>query len=194
MERDFSVGSTEGSGAVVDATLQGPVRWSARAMAGATAGIFVPLCFVRFGFTAHGAIAALFVAVLIVVSTIDVERRIIPNRIVLPAAAMTLAAQVAFFPQHALEWVLCSLGAALFLFLPTLYRSGAVGMGDVKLGLLLGAALGWHVFVGMTFGFFALWPFALFLFLTRGAASARKTTLPLGPFLSAGAIAALFLY
>ena len=66
-------------------------------------------------------------------------------------------------------------------------------MGDVKLGLLLGAALGRHVITGLMLGFFALWPVAFFLFLRHGATAARKTAVPLGPFLAAGAVAALFL-
>jgi prepilin signal peptidase PulO-like enzyme (type II secretory pathway) len=55
--------------------------------------------------------------VLVVLSVVDFERRILPNRILLPAIAVVLAAQVAIAPERALEWVLAAVGAALVLFL-----------------------------------------------------------------------------
>jgi leader peptidase (prepilin peptidase) / N-methyltransferase len=170
-----------------------PVRWAARAAAGACAGVLAALMLAHFGVNARGIISTFLACVLVALSISDLERRIIPNRVVLPATAIVLAAQLAFFPQHALEWVIASLGTALFLFLPSLLRPGALGMGDVKLGLLLGAGLGHHVVTGLLLGLFALWPVAFFLFVRHGAAAARKTAVPLGPFLAAGAIAALLL-
>ena len=172
--------STEAQAVTAPAeTAELPVRWAGRAVAGVCAGLLVPLLFAHFGFTARGVISAAFACVLVVLSTIDLERRVIPNRIVLPATGVVLAMQIAFFPDRAIEWIAASLGAAVFLLVPALIRPGALGMGDVKLGLLL--------------GFFALWPIAFFLFLRHGATAARKTAVPLGPFLAAGAVAALFL-
>ena len=63
-------------------------------------------------------------------------------------------------------------------------------MGDVKLGALLGAALGQEVLSALMLGFLAVVPFALVLLVRRGAA-ARRSTLPLGPFLAFGAAVAL---
>ena len=58
-------------------------------------------------------------------SAIDVERRILPDLIVLPATVIVLAANIALFPDRTLEWVLASLGAALFLFVALLaYPAG----------------------------------------------------------------------
>ena len=53
-------------------------------------------------------VAAFAAAALVVLSAIDIERGIIPNRIVLPAAAIVLVAQIALFPGHALEWALAA--------------------------------------------------------------------------------------
>jgi prepilin signal peptidase PulO-like enzyme (type II secretory pathway) len=175
------------------AAADAPVRWTWRAASGALAGVLVPLLIVHFGWGARGLIAAFTACVLVALAVIDLERRIIPNRIVLPATAIVLAAQLAAYPHHAIEWIAASGGTALFLLMPGLMRPGALGMGDVKLGLLLGAALGRHVITALLIGFFALWPLAFFLFLRHGAAAARKTAVPLGPFLAAGAIVALFL-
>ena len=167
-------------------------RPEAKAASALVAGALSLYAFAHFGIGARGVIAAFFVSVLTVLSRIDLERHILPNKIVLPAAAVVLAAQVAFFPDRALEWVLASLGAALALFLPLLVYPSGMGMGDVKLALLLGAGLGQAVVSGLVVGFVLVLPVALFL-LVRGGAAARKTMIPFGPFLAAGAIVALFL-
>jgi leader peptidase (prepilin peptidase)/N-methyltransferase len=130
--------------------------------------------------------------VLVVLAAIDLERRIIPNRIVLPAVVLILAAQIALSPDRALEWTAASLGAALFLLLPLLVYPSGMGMGDVKLALLLGAGLGWAIVPALVAGLFAAFIVALVV-LVRGGLAARKTALPFGPFLVLGALFALFL-
>jgi leader peptidase (prepilin peptidase) / N-methyltransferase len=146
----------------------------------------------RFGLNGRGVVAAFVVCVLVVLSRIDLERRILPNRIVLPAAASVFAAQVALYPDRAVEWMLAPLLTALVLLLPSLLTPGALGMGDVKLGLLLGAALGADVATALVLGFLFVFPVALWL-VVRGGPEARKRAIPFGPFLAAGAIVALFL-
>jgi leader peptidase (prepilin peptidase)/N-methyltransferase len=130
--------------------------------------------------------------VLVVLAAIDLERRIIPNRIVLPAVVLILAAQIALSPDRALEWTAASLGAALFLLLPLLVYPSGMGMGDVKLALLLGAGLGWAIVPALVAGLFAAFIVALVV-LVRGGLAARKTALPFGPFLVLGALFGLFL-
>lgn len=129
---------------------------------------------------------------LVVLAAIDLERRIIPNRIVLPAVVLILAAQIALSPDRALEWTAASLGAALFLLLPLLVYPSGMGMGDVKLALLLGAGLGWAIVPALVAGLFAAFIVALVV-LVRGGLAARKTALPFGPFLVLGALFGLFL-
>ena len=75
----------------------------------------------HFGLGARGLISAGFVCCLVVLAAIDLECRVIPNRIVLPSAGIILAAQIAFYPDDALEWIASGLGAALVLFVPTLF-------------------------------------------------------------------------
>ena len=151
----------------------------------------VAACFLRFGLTADAFVGAFFVSVLVVLSAIDVERRILPDKIVLPSAVIVLAAQIALHPGQAVEWVAASLGASLFLFLALLAYPRGMGMGDVKLCLLLGAMLGWSVAVGLMLGMLAaLVPAAVLL--ARHGAAARKMGIPFGPFLALGAVVALF--
>src|SRR4029453_9595065 len=142
-----------------------------------------------FGFSAEAAVASFFCASLVAVSVVDLERRIIPNRIVLPAGAVVLAAQTLLFPSP--EWALAAFGAALFLFLAALAYPAGMGMGDVKLALLLGAMLGRTVPVAMMIGMIAALVPAIVLLIRHGRA-ARKMGIPFGPFLAFGGIVALF--
>jgi leader peptidase (prepilin peptidase)/N-methyltransferase len=163
-------------------------RWSASL----AATVLAIASLSHFGLGARGVISVGFVCSLCVLAAIDLEWRVIPNRIVLPSAGIILAAQIAFFGGHALEWIACGLGAALVLLLPTLLKAEAIGMGDVKLGLLLGAGLGVDVAKALLLGSLAAVPVALWILATRGLA-ARSETIPLGPFLALGGVLALFL-
>jgi leader peptidase (prepilin peptidase)/N-methyltransferase len=156
------------------------------------AAVLAVCTLLQLGFSAHGIIGAGFTATLVVLAAIDMRHRRIPNRIVLPAAAVVLVLQIAFYPDQATEWVAASLGTALFLFVPLLIFPAGMGMGDVKLALLLGAMLGKDVIPALLVGFLSLWPVAIYLIATHGW-SARKETLPLGPPLAFGAILVLLL-
>jgi len=168
---------------------RGSGRW--RAAQVSAAAVLGALALARFGTDSFGIFAALFAAVLGVLSVIDLERRLILNRIVLPAAVVTLLAQLALFPQHAAESALAAAGASAFLMLLAVLRPGGLGMGDVKLGLLLGAGLGQGVIGALALGFIASWPVALFLVLRHGRA-ALKRHIAFGPLLSVGALLVLF--
>jgi leader peptidase (prepilin peptidase) / N-methyltransferase len=163
-------------------------RWAASL----TATVLAIASLSHFGLGARGLISVGFVCCLSVLAAIDLDSRVIPNRIVLPGAGIILAAQIAFFPGHALEWIACGLGAALALFLPTLFRAEAIGMGDVKLALLLGVGLGVNAAMALLLGSLAAVPAAVWILATRGLA-ARSETIPLGPFLAVGGVLALFL-
>ena len=146
-------------------------------------------CFAAFGLTAWAALAAGFCAVLVTLSAIDVQLRIVPNRIVVPAAGVALVAHTAIDPT--LAWLVWALVAAGGLFLVVLAYPKGLGMGDVKLALLLGAMLGPSVTVALMVGLFAaLIPSAVLV--SRHGVAARKMGVPLVPFLSLGAVVALF--
>jgi leader peptidase (prepilin peptidase)/N-methyltransferase len=154
----------------------------------ATAGL-VAACFVVFGLSGEAVVAAFFCAVLVAITATDITHRIVPNRIVLPAAAVVLIAQTALFPSP--EWTVGALGAAGFLLVAALAYPAGMGMGDVKLALLLGAMLGRLVGVGLMLGMFAALVPSAVLFARHGAA-ARKMGIPFAPFLALGAVVALF--
>jgi leader peptidase (prepilin peptidase) / N-methyltransferase len=153
--------------------------------------LLVAGCFLAFGLSAEAFLAAFFVAVLVALSAIDAEHRILPDVIVLPAAMVVLAAQIALAPDRTLEWGFAALGASLFLFAALLAYPKGMGMGDVKLCLLLGAMLGKTVLVALMVGMVAALVPAVFLLAHHGTA-ARKMGIPFGPFLAFGAVVALF--
>jgi leader peptidase (prepilin peptidase) / N-methyltransferase len=154
----------------------------------ATAGL-VAGCFVAFGLSGDAVVAAFFCAVLVAISATDLRHRIVPNRIVLPAAALVLGAQTALHPNP--EWALGALGASGFLFVAALAYPAGMGMGDVKLALLLGAMLGRVVAVGLMLGMLAALVPSVVL-LARHGSAARKMGIPFAPFLALGAVVALF--
>jgi leader peptidase (prepilin peptidase) / N-methyltransferase len=142
-----------------------------------------------FGPTADAVVAAFFCLVLVTVSAVDLEHRIVPNRIVLPATGAVLAAQTLLHPSP--EWALGALAASGFLFAAALVYPAGMGMGDVKLALLIGAALGKAAAVALVVGMFAALVPGLYL-LARHGSSARTMGIPYAPFLALGAIVALF--
>ena len=151
--------------------------------------LLVAGCVLAFGLSGDAAVAAFFCAVLVAVSVTDIERRVIPNRIVVPAAAIVLVAQTVLHPSP--EWLIAGFGASLFLLLAALAYPRGMGMGDVKLALLLGFALGQTVPVAMMIGMLsALVPSAVLL--ARHGAAARKMRIPFGPFLAFGGVVGLF--
>ena len=166
-----------------------PIGWRYPAVELATAVLVVAACVADFGVSLHALAAAVFCIALVAISAIDIERRIVPNRIVLPATLVVLAVMLAWKPS--IEWPAAGFGAALFLFLAALAYPAGMGMGDVKLALLLGVAVGRSVPVALMVGMLsALVPSAV-LFARHGGA-ARKMGIPFAPFLAFGGVVALF--
>lgn len=148
------------------------------------------LALATFGLERQTVIAVIACVVLTVLAAIDIEHRILPNRIVLPATAVLLALQLLLFPGDALQWLLAGLAAAAFLAAPLIFRRDAMGMGDIKLAVLLGTIVGWNVFGAIVVGCFAIVPIALWMRVRQG--SIKGATLPFGPFLAFGTLVILF--
>ena len=151
--------------------------------------LLVAGCVFAFGLTAEAAIAAFFCAVLVAVSAIDLEHRIIPNRIVLPATVVVLVANTV--RDLSPEWAIAALAGSGFLLAAALVYPAGMGMGDVKLALLMGAALGRTVAAALMVGMLAAMVPSLVLFARHGS-KARKMGIAFGPFLAIGSVVALF--
>lgn len=146
-------------------------------------------CVLAFGWTLHAAAAAVFCAALVVVTATDLTHRIVPNRVVLPAAGFVLVLMTAAEPSP--EWALAAVGASGFLLAAALAYPAGMGMGDVKLALLMGAALGRSVPLALLLGMFAALVPSVVLFARHGM-RARKMAIPFAPFLALGSVVALF--
>jgi len=161
---------------------------TAAAAIGAAAAVLA-----RYDGGASGIVAAFAACVLVVLAAIDVEQRRVPNAIVLPAAAVVLAARVAIEPGRSWVWLAAAFGAAFaFLVLASIYPAG-LGMGDVKLMLLIGATLGSAVLGGLLLGTLSAGIAGIALIARHGRA-ARRRSLPYVPFLAFGTLWALLLF
>jgi leader peptidase (prepilin peptidase) / N-methyltransferase len=146
-------------------------------------------CGLAFGLTATALVSAVFCWILVVITRTDLEHRLIPNTIVLPGTVVVLVGRTLDDPSVA--WVAAALAAGAVLFAIALVYPGGMGMGDVKLAAFLGAGLGAAVVVAVFVGFVAAFVPAAVLLVRHGRA-ARKSAIPLGPFLALGGVVALF--
>jgi leader peptidase (prepilin peptidase)/N-methyltransferase len=131
-----------------------------------------------------------FAAMLIAVANIDLEHRIIPNRILAPMAVWAVAASAVVQPDKLPELLIAGAAAFTFLLLAALAYPAGMGMGDVKLAGVMGLYLGLSVAPGMLVAFLtgSLVGIAIML---RDGSGARKKGVPFAPFLALGGLVAL---
>jgi leader peptidase (prepilin peptidase)/N-methyltransferase len=129
--------------------------------------------------------ALLLIAPLIPITFIDFEHRVIPDRLVFPGAAVALAAWAIVDPGRLKEHVLAAVIAfAVFLLMALVYPAG-MGLGDVKLALMLGAFLGSAVAPGLFLGFLISSVPSVVILIKYGR-QGGKMGIPFGPFMAAG--------
>jgi len=163
----------------------------------ATAGLFVAAG-LRFGAAWELPAFLVFFAALLALSAVDLERFILPNRILYPgwlAVAVLLLAAAALDPdwRSLRDAAIGAAAAWAVFFVIHIVSPGGMGFGDVRLSGLIGTALGWlslgHVFLGLFLGF--LVATVLSLALMAGGRRGRKDKIPFGPFLAVGAALAV---
>ena len=131
-----------------------------------------------------------FAALLIAVAGIDLEHRIIPNKLLAPAAGFAAVVAVVLRPGELPELAVAGASAfAAFLLCALAYPAG-MGMGDVKLAGVMGLFLGTAV-VPALFVAFAAGTLVGILVIARHGASGRKHGVPFGPFLALGGLVGL---
>ncbi|MGW1819573.1 prepilin peptidase [Streptomyces sp. NPDC002125] len=150
------------------------------------------------GLRPEAAVWLLLAPVAVLLAVIDRRVHRLPDRLTLPlaGAAAVLLGCAALLPEHGGSWTSALLGGGAlggFYFLLFLINPTGMGFGDVKLALALGVALGWYGWAVLCAGGFAGFLFgALYgagLMLLRRAG--RKTGIPFGPFMIAGALVGL---
>jgi leader peptidase (prepilin peptidase) / N-methyltransferase len=142
--------------------------------------------------SAHDIVMGLvLVGILVPVALIDLDHRIIPNRITLPAAIAAVAIGLALEPSWVPEQLIAGAAAGGFLLVFVLAYPRGMGMGDVKLAAVLGLFLGREVAVALLVGVVAGTVVGAAIMARLGVSKGRKTAVPFGPFLALGGIVAL---
>jgi leader peptidase (prepilin peptidase)/N-methyltransferase len=131
-----------------------------------------------------------FVAMLVAVAFIDLDHRIVPNKILLPAAVWALAASAVVRPEALPELLAAGAGAFVALLLSALAHPAGMGMGDVKLAGVMGLYLGVAVVPALLVAFVAGTVVGVALIARHGPA-ARKRGIPFAPYLALGGLVGL---
>jgi leader peptidase (prepilin peptidase)/N-methyltransferase len=131
------------------------------------------------------------VAMLVPVALIDLDHRVIPNKITGPAAALAIVLGLALDPAAVPEQLISGAAAAGFLLVFVLAYPRGMGMGDVKLAGVLGLYLGRSVAVAILVAVLAGTVVGAMVIARLGIKQGRKTAVPFGPFLALGGIVAL---
>ncbi len=152
--------------------------------------------FLKYGPTAATVVYFAFIAVLIVITFIDIDHQIIPDIMSLPGIPLFFVAGLWATPITWLNALIGIIGGAGSLLLVALVYQritgkDGMGMGDVKLLAMIGALIGWR---GVAFTIFfssVIGSLVGVLLMLQGGGS-LKTRLPFGPFLALGAVAYVF--
>ncbi|MDQ6777687.1 MAG: prepilin peptidase [Actinomycetota bacterium] len=137
------------------------------------------------------ALGLVLVVVLVPVVLIDFDHRIIPNRIMLPAAVAGVAIGLVTHPAGVPEQLIAGASAGGFLLVFALAYPHGMGMGDVKLAAVLGLFLGRYAAVAVLAGVVVGTVVGTLIMARLGVARGRKTAVPFGPFLALGGVVAL---
>ena len=137
------------------------------------------------------ALGLVLVLVLVPVALIDLEHRIIPNKITLPAALAAVAIGALTRPGGVPEQLIAGAAAGGFLLLFALAYPRGMGMGDVKLAAVLGLFLGRSVGVALMVGVLSATLVGVAIMARQGVKEGRKTAVPFGPFLALGGVVAV---
>lgn len=171
----------------------GALRWSAGAAAVAilTAGLFAAVTAVLHDQAPQLVLGLVLVAFLVPLALIDLELRILPNRLTAPAALLGLALGTALDPGGEVERLIAAAAGGGFFLVAALVNPRGMGMGDVKLAGVLGLFLGREVAVAVFVGLVAGVLVGAIILARKGIAEGRKTGVPFGPFLALGGVVAV---
>jgi leader peptidase (prepilin peptidase)/N-methyltransferase len=156
----------------------------------AVGALFAATVLVYWDDPALAAIGMVFVAMLAVITLTDLERRVIPNKVLIAGAVVCLAIALPTDPAGVPERLIAAAAAGGLFFLVALAYPAGMGLGDVKLaatmGLFLGRAVAPAILAGLLFG-----SLVGLVLIARHGSSARKMAIPFGPFLALGGLVGL---
>ena len=163
-------------------------------------GILFALAYWKFGLSLRAVAYAAFFWVLVVLTVIDLEHKLLPTRVIYPSLAVgwVLLGVDALVADESRRLLDALIGLAIFggfFFTVAFLVPRGMGMGDVRLALLLGTFLGYlggagFVLLGMFMSFMTgALVGGIVAAVTKGG---RKMKIPFGPFLAAGTLIAIF--
>jgi leader peptidase (prepilin peptidase)/N-methyltransferase len=138
--------------------------------------------------TVGTALGLLLVIVIVPAAAIDLEHRIIPNRLLLPGSIAALVLGLALDPAGEPARLIAAAAAGGFLLLAVLAYPGGMGMGDVKFAAFLGLCLGRSVAPAILAALVIGVGVGAAVVARKGVAKGRKTAVPFGPSLALGAV------
>jgi leader peptidase (prepilin peptidase) / N-methyltransferase len=156
-----------------------------------TAALFAAVAVVHADDIAMLVLGLVLVAFLVPIAIIDLDHRIIPNRLTAPAAVLAVVLGTALDPGGEVERVIAGVVAGGALLLPSLLHPSGMGMGDAKLVGVLGLYLGRGVAPAFLVAFAAGTAVGVAIMLRKGMTAGRKTAVPFGPFLAFGGLVGL---
>jgi leader peptidase (prepilin peptidase)/N-methyltransferase len=154
-----------------------------------TAVVFAAVAVVN-GLNEELALTLPFAAMLIAVASIDLEHRIVPNKILLPLAVWAVGAGALIHLDALPEMLIAGAAAFTALLLAALAYPGGMGMGDVKLAGVMGLYLGVSVVPALLTAFLAGSIVGIAIVIRHGA-DARKKGVPFAPFMALGGLVGL---
>jgi leader peptidase (prepilin peptidase)/N-methyltransferase len=167
-----------------------PISWQYPIVEILTSAAFV-LTYFRFGLQPDAGIALAFSSALIVVTGIDLVHQIIPDVVTLPGIGAGVLANLVTGRVTVIDSLLGILVGGGTFFVIILASRGGMGGGDMKLGAMLGAFLGWKItLIALLVAVLTGGAVAVVLLLAK--AKRRKDPVPFGPFLALGGMAGLF--
>lgn len=131
--------------------------------------------------------AAVLIVTLVVVSVTDLRRRVIPDNVLLPAAAVGAACAALYGIETLTSHLLAAIVVSLPLLVAALVKPEGMGMGDAKLVAVIGLYLGWQAVPALLIGLLLAGMTGVLIALGRRLPPSR-TALPLAPFLALGAV------
>lgn len=154
--------------------------------------LYAATVLVLWGDATEIALGLVFVTMLVAVTLTDLERRIIPNKILLAAAVIGVAIAAVGDPGSLPERAIAAAAAGGLFFLAALAYPSGMGLGDVKLAATMGLFLGRDVAPAILVALLAGSLVGLAM-IARDGAGARKQAIPFGPFLAFGGVVGLLL-
>lgn len=142
--------------------------------------------------TAEVALGITLILLVVPIALIDLEHRIIPNRLTLIGAILALVIGTALDPAGEPARLIAGAAAGGFLLLAVLAYPGGMGMGDVKLAGMMGLFLGSAVAPALLIALATGTAVGVAIMARKGTKAGRKTAVPFGPFLALGAVVAVF--